>query len=243
MAVTVSNQIAPLLGNFQPVTNDPQTGAARIVRGVSDPAADLLGLSRRSSVGVALVESNSPTASDVKTAIGGYFSYARSVRDAADNLAKKIDQSYNSGQFTADTLVSYASSLVTAINNLRTFISNSSSTLSAALLTNVNSGTDNTQLKANLAQIGITISSDGTVSLDSSVLRQAIAADKNLVANTLGRTAGLAIRELDLASTIISSAAVSVEGFSGGGTTQSMLLTSAQLERTRLTGQFVDLQL
>ena len=241
MAIIVANQIAPLLGNFAPVVNDPQTGAARLTRGISDPAADLLGLSRRSSTELTLVETTSPTADTVKSAISSFFSLTTTVRDAAYTLAHEIDLSYGAAQFDPDTLVTDVSNLIDSFNILRDYVSESSGTLSAALLTQIDSGTDVTDLKYALANIGISIDSDGHLNLDEDVFRQAIVTDQNYVANALGRTAGLAIRELDSANTILNSAAVSVIGFSGAGTTQGLLLTSAQPDRVRLTGQFVDL--
>ena len=237
---TTPNMVAPLLGN-PTVPVGTGSAAARLTRGVSNGAADLLGLTRSAAAPISLIETQSPATHELSRAISGFFDRAQTLRDAAGTLARVIDASNSAGQYDADQIVSAAQTLADAINSLRGFVMDHPAALSAGLLGTADGATDSYELKTNLANVGITFAEDGTISVNEGQLRQEIASQPQQVAEALGLTGGLATRELDTASALLRSAAPAVIGFSGAGGAGDFLLTSATRDRFSFVGRFVDL--
>lgn len=241
MAISSNNVVAPLLGNFQPAAGAPGTASGRLIQGVSDLATKSFGLTGRSAVGLSLVEFTSPASSRLGRALSGFFDKAEAVRDAASTLGRVVEQGYRDNNLDADQVVSAASSLVTAIDDLRSFVKDNPDSLATGLLTRVDSATSNFPLEQALASIGITIDDDGKLTLNEGELRAEISAQPKFTAAALGLTSGLATRELDNIKSILNSSTVSVIGFSGRSGAGDFLVSSTSRTQSELSGRFVNL--
>lgn len=240
----------PLLGNFPLAPGQPGAGTARIVPGVSDSLAGLLGLNGRSSVDFTILESQSPATAELAAALSGFYARVQAVRESAAQLSQVVAQGIQSNRLDADQTVAAASSLVAAINDLRQFVQQNPDSFAAGLLIQIDSPVASLALRDQLANIGITIDAEGTLALSEGALRDAIANQPQLVERTLALAGGLTTNELDMATALLRGATAAVLGFAGpvlasqpgsSASTGSFLLATATLDQARFIGRFVNL--
>lgn len=243
MSISATRLVVPLIGAAP--TSGSRSAAARVIRGVtSDETVSLFRLQRKASVPVQRVEQNSVSAAGLHRAISGFFDRVQTVREEAASLRRVLEQGTARNALNADQVVEAASSLVTAVNDLRAFVKENPQGLNANVLERVDVATDDLRLKTDLKNIGISIDDDGTLSLSETVLRDQIASQPIYVTQALGAASGLAIRELDSMGSIINSATVAVLGIEGrSGREPNLVLGNISLSRAEWSGQFVDLLL
>jgi len=250
LSVPATTVFAPLLGNFQLAPGQPGAGTARLLPGISDSLAGLLGLNGRSSVDFTILETQSPAAAGLAAALSGFYARVQAVRESAAQVSRVIGEGIQANRLDADQTVAAAASLVAAINDLRQFVQQNPDSFAAGLLLQIDSPVSRLELRDQLANIGITIDAEGTLALSEGALRDALGGQPQLVERTLALVGGLATNELEMATSLLRGATAAVLGFSGPTLTAptgssagaaSFLLTTATIDQARFIGQFVNL--
>lgn len=181
-----ASDTSSLLSELESESSDSSSSLLSALTGTSSSSSSsssllsaLTGSSSNSSSSTYADEIEALAASKT-TALGEFYSYAKSLFSASDTL---------SGQTEDSSTLSYddVSAFVTAYNNLVTYASDNSGYLGSTGMSGVKDAvTDNEDA---LSGIGITVNSDGTLSVDESTLESALSSDASGVASTLSSVA------------------------------------------------------
>ena len=239
--MAINSVVAPLLGSFQAPAGTGSSAAARLAQGISDQASTLFGTNGRASVPLTRLESTSPATRSLARALSGFYTRVQTARDAAATVSRVAEQGLRDNTLNADQTVTATRSLVTAINDLRSFIQANPGVLATGLLQRVDSATNSVPLKNTLASLGITFDSAGQLSLNEGVLRQQISLQPKSVASALSATSGLAQREIATMRALLGGPTITVVGFSGASSTGNFVVNSTTGAQAQFAGQFVNL--
>lgn len=158
-------------------SNTASTLLSTLENNSSSSVSSLLGSSSTSSS----VDDESESLFTSKTnSLGEFYSYAKKLSSAADSL---YSESENPSTLSYDDI----SAFVTSYNNAVNYASQNSEYVNSNELSSVQANITNS--KSNLSSIGITVNSDGTLSINKDTLTSSLSNDASTVASTLKNVA------------------------------------------------------